>query len=69
MASKNAEKIAKDTFEGKGFSLDLPEISLSEKEIKQGISLLDFLSENKIMSSKSEAEEQFLMAVLKLMII
>ena len=55
VAATKAEKTAKDTFGGKGFSLDLPEISLSEKEIKQGISLLDFLSKNKILSSKSEA--------------
>ena len=66
MASKKAEKIAKDTFEGKGFSLDLPEISLSEKEIKQGISLLDFLSENKIMSSKSEARRAIFNSGLKI---
>ena len=54
-AAKNAEKTAKDTFEGKGFSLNLPEISIREKEINQGINLLSFLSKNKIMSSKSEA--------------
>ncbi len=54
-AAKNAEKTAKETFEGKGFSLNLPEISISEKEINQGINLLSFLSKNKIMSSKSEA--------------
>ena len=30
-AAKNAEKTAKDTFEGKGFSLNLPEISIREE--------------------------------------
>ncbi len=66
IAAKKAEKTAKDTFEGKGFSLDLPEISLSEKEIKQGISLLDFLSKNKIMSSKSEVRRAILNKGLKI---
>ena len=32
-AAKNAEKTAKDTFEGKGYSLNLPEIPVKEKEI------------------------------------
>ncbi len=59
-AAMKAEKTAKDTFEGKGYSLDLPEISLGEKEINQGITLLDFLSKNKITSSKSEARRAIL---------
>ena len=50
-----AEKTAKDTFEGKGLGSNLPEIKIKSFILKNGVDLLDFLSENKIMSSKSEA--------------
>ena len=53
--SKKAEQTAKDTFEGSGLSLNLPEINIKSNEIKKGINFLDFLSKNKITSSKSEA--------------
>ena len=55
VASKKAEKTAKDTFEGKGFGFSLPEIKVKSEDLKKGINLLDFLSNNKILSSKSEA--------------
>ena len=55
LAAKRAAQTAKDTFEGKGFSLNLPEIKVKEDDIKKGISILDFLSKNNITSSKSEA--------------
>ncbi len=55
LAAKKAAQTAKDTFEGKGFSLNLPEIKVKEDDIKKGISILDFLSQNNITSSKSEA--------------
>ena len=35
--------------------MDLPEIKIKSTEINKGVKLLDFLSKNKIMSSKSEA--------------
>ena len=54
-ASKKAEQTAKQTFKSGGLSLDLPEIKINISDIKKGINLLDFLSKNKIMSSKSEA--------------
>jgi tyrosyl-tRNA synthetase len=54
-ASKKAESTAKETFEGKGFSNNLPEIKLKLLDAKKGVNLLDFLSNNKITSSKSEA--------------
>ena len=54
-ASVKAEKTAKETFEGKGFSKNLPEIRVKTLDIKKGINLLDFLSKNKIVISKSEA--------------
>ena len=65
-AAKNAEKTAKDTFEGKGYSLNLPEIPVKEREIDQGINLLSFLSKNKIMSSKSEARRAIINNGLKI---
>ena len=54
-ASKKAEQTAKDTFESGGFGDDLPEIKIDLVKIKKGISLLDIISENKILHSKSEA--------------
>ncbi len=54
-ASKKAEQSAKETFAGSGLGSELPEIKLKSSELKNGINLLDFLSKNKIMSSKNEA--------------
>ena len=54
-ASKKAEKTARETFEGSGLSDNLPEINVKANEIKKGISILDLISKNKILSSKSEA--------------
>ena len=54
-ASKKAAQTAKETFEAGGIGSDLPEIKIASSEIDKGISLLDFLSKNKVMSSKSEA--------------
>ncbi len=54
-ASKNAEKTAKDTFEGDGIGSDLPEIKIKTEEAKIGIKILDFIADNKILPSKSEA--------------
>jgi tyrosyl-tRNA synthetase len=54
-ASTKAEKTAKDTFEGGELSSGLPEITIKSNEIEKGINFLDFISNNKILSSKSEA--------------
>ena len=54
-ASTKAEKTAIDTFEGGGFGSGLPEIIIDQVKIKKGISLLDLISENRILHSKSEA--------------
>ena len=54
-AAKKASETAKRTFEDKGFGLDLPEIKIKLNEINEGMNLIDFLSKNKIMSSKGEA--------------
>lgn len=50
-----AEKTAKETFDGSGVGKNLPEIKINKKLIDQGISILDLISNNKIFSSKSEA--------------
>ena len=54
-AAEAAETTAIATFEGVGVATDLPEIKILESEINKGISFLDLLSTNNIMSSKSEA--------------
>ena len=45
---------------------DLPEIKVQFKEIEKGIHILDFLSKNKILSSKSEAKRAILNNGLKI---
>ena len=50
-----AGQTAKDTFEGGGLGADLPEITVKLNEIEKGINILDFISDNKILPSKSEA--------------
>ena len=54
-ASKKAEQTAKDTFEKGGLGADLPEIKIKRSDIKKGINILDFIADNKILQSKSEA--------------
>ena len=55
IASKQAEQTAKKTFENGGLGSGLPEILIKSNEIKKGINILDLISNNKILSSKSEA--------------
>ena len=54
-AAKKAERTAKETFEKGGLSLDLPEIKINFKDLEKGIKILDFVTENKVLTSKSEA--------------
>ena len=54
-ASRNAEQTASETFESGGIGAALPEIEIKTVKIKKGISILDIISENKILSSKSKA--------------
>ena len=54
-ASKKAELTAKDTFESGGLGSGLPEIIIKSKEVERGINFLEFVANNKIVSSKSEA--------------
>ena len=50
-----AEKTAKTTFSEFGIGSELPEISLKSDQLKAGLKIVDFLSMNKITTSKSEA--------------
>ena len=65
-ASKKAEKTAKDTFGNKGLSLNLPIIKVKFNDLNKGINLLNFLTSNNIMSSKSEVRRAILNKGLKI---
>ena len=65
-ASSKAEKTAKETFESGGFGGELPEIKIKKNILKQGINILDLLSSNNIMSSKSEARRAIKSKALKI---
>ena len=54
-SANDSEKTAKDTFEGGGLGAGLPEVKINSNDIKKGINILDLISSNKILSSKSEA--------------
>ena len=45
---------------------DLPEIKLQRKQIEKGIKILDFLAENKVLASKSEARRAIVNKGIKL---
>ena len=55
VASKKAEQTAKETFHEKGLGSSLPEIIIKQKDIAKGMKILEFLSNNQIVHSKSEA--------------
>tara|TARA_B100001059_G_scaffold138685_1_gene138815 strand:+ start:52 stop:1290 length:1239 start_codon:yes stop_codon:yes gene_type:complete len=65
-ASEKAEQTAKETFEKGGLGLGLPEIQLKSSELSKGINFLEFLSKNKIFSSKSEARRSIVNKGLKI---
>ena len=54
-AAKESENTAKETFHGIGVSKNLPEINIPRSQLEKGISILDLLSSNSIVSSKSDA--------------
>ena len=66
VASKKAEQSAKDTFESGGLGSDLPEIKIKFDEIEKGINFLEFISKNKILSSKGEARRAIINKGLKI---
>ena len=65
-AASKAEKTAKETIETGGSGKDLPEIKIKKKDLEQGIKILELLSSNKIMSSKSEARRAIKSGALKI---
>ncbi len=65
-AALKAEKTAKMTFEGGGSGADLPEIKIKKNSLNNGIKILDLLSDNKIMSSKSDARRAIKSNALKI---
>ena len=65
-AAIKAEKTAKETFESGGSGTDLPEIKIRKNDLEHGIKILDLLSTNKIMSSKSEARRAIKSNALKI---
>ncbi len=65
-ASIKAEQTAKDTFESGVFNPNLPVIKIKLDDLNKGLSLLDFLSKNKILPSKSEARRLIVSNGLKI---
>ena len=65
-SANKAAKTAKDTFEGGALASGLPEINIKKEEINKGVNILDLVTENKILSSKSEARRVILNKGLKL---
>jgi len=65
-ASIKAEKTAKNTFEIGTLSEGLPEIKIKLKELEKGVNIIDFIANNKILSSKSEARRAILNKGFKL---
>ena len=53
--AKDSEKTARETFHGSGLGKNLPEFKINKPQLKNGINVLDLLSSNNIVSSKSEA--------------
>jgi len=65
-AAEKAEKTARETFEVGGIGKELPEIKIKENEIKERIKIIDLLSSNKILSSKSEVRRAIKGKAIKL---
>ena len=65
-AATNAELTAKDTFEKGGLGANLPEIKIKINEFKKGINILDLISKNNILSSKSEARRAIINKGIKI---
>jgi tyrosyl-tRNA synthetase len=66
IASNKAEKTAKETFKSGGAGADLPEIKVNEKNVSIGIKIIDLLSSNKIVSSKSDARRAIKSQAIKI---
>jgi tyrosyl-tRNA synthetase len=65
-ASTEAANTAKETFVGKGIGKNLPEIYILRSKLNKGINILELLSENNIVKSKSEARRSIKNAGIKI---
>jgi len=65
-ASIKAEQIAKNTFEKGSLSEGLPEVKIKLKELEKGVNIIDFIANNKILSSKSEVRRAIMNKGFKL---
>ena len=65
-ASIKAEQIAKNTFEKGSLSEGLPEVKIKLKELEKGVNIIDFIANNKILSSKSEVRRAIMNRGFKL---
>ncbi len=65
-ASKEAEKTSKETFISGGSGSGLPEIKIQLNKINLGMNIIDLLSNNKILNSKSEARRVILNKGIKI---
>ncbi len=52
--AQDSEKTAKETFAGRGIGANLPETLVDKSQLENGISVIELIYNNKIMSSKSE---------------
>jgi tyrosyl-tRNA synthetase len=52
--SKDSESTARETFAGSGVGQNLPLILINKSLLKNGISIIDFINNTKILNSKSE---------------
>jgi tyrosyl-tRNA synthetase len=52
--TNDAEKTAKETFDGNGIGKSLPETFIDKFQLQKGIPIIELLYANKIMNSKSE---------------
>jgi len=66
LTSKKAEKTANETFRSGGYDSNLPEIKIKKRDLKLGIKILDLLSSNNVMSSKSEVRRAIKSNALKI---
>ena len=65
-ASIKAEQTAKNTFEKGSLSEGLPEVKIKLKELEKGVNIIDFIANNKILSSKSEVRRAIMNKGFKL---
>ena len=65
-ASIKAEQTAKNTFEKGSLSEGLPEVKIKLKELEKGVNIVDFIANNKILSSKSEVRRAIMNKGFKL---